>query len=126
LQSLTGLDVQENQARRLLNDIRSFRAYLERSSQLVNDGRTITDHIAAMRWMAEVFQPTIDAIPSAERRKLEPAELFHQILEHRWFMSERAGVEILTAVAAYDYVRTVLEHLPDEQQVLLRRDTTNS
>jgi len=126
LQSLTGLDVQENQARRLLNDIRSFRAYLERSSQLVNDGRTITDHIAAMRWMAEVFQPTIDAIPSAERRKLEPAELFHQILEHRWFMSERAGVEILTAVAADDYVRTVLEHLPDEQQVLLRRDTTNS
>ncbi|MEO6124047.1 MAG: DUF4032 domain-containing protein [Ilumatobacteraceae bacterium] len=126
LQALTGLDVQENQARRLLNDIRSFRAYLERSSQLVNDGRTITDHIAAMRWMSEVFQPTIDAIPPAARRKLEPAELFHQILEHRWFMSERAGVEILTAPAAQDYVSNVLEHLPDEQQVLLRGDTADS
>lgn len=125
LQSLTGLDVQENQARRLLNDIRGFRAYLERSSQLVNDGRTITDHIAAMRWMTEVFQPTIDAIPAAERRKLEPAELFHQILEHRWFMSERAGREILTVVAADDYVKTVLQHLPDEQQVLLRQETVD-
>ena len=119
LQSLTGLDVQENQARRLLNDIRSFRAYLERSSQLVNDGRTVTDHIAAMRWMAEVFQPAIDGIPPEARRKLEPAELFHQILEHRWFMSEKAGTEIRTEVARDDYIRTVLEHLPDEQQVVL-------
>jgi len=119
LLALTGLDVQENQARRLLNDIRSFRAYLERSSQLVNDGRTVTDHIAAMRWMAEVFTPVIDGIPIEARRKLEPAELFHQILEHRWFMSERAGLEVGTDAARDDYVRTVLRNLPDEKEVVL-------
>ena len=27
-------------------------------------------------------------------RKLEPAELFHEVLEHRWYMSERAGHDI--------------------------------
>jgi hypothetical protein len=119
LQALTGLDVQENQARRLLNDIRSFRAYLERSAQLVSNGGLVTDHLAAMRWIAEVFQPAIDGIPPEARRKLEPAELYHQILEHRWFMSERAGREIRTEDARDDYVRTVLEHLPDEKQVVL-------
>ncbi len=119
LLALTGLDVQENQARRLLNDIRSFRAYLERSQQLVKDGRGVTDHIAAMRWTAEVFTPIIDGIPAEARFKLEPAELFHQILEHRWFLSERAGAEISTESARDDYVRTVLSNLPDEKQVVL-------
>ena len=31
--------------------------------------------------------------PSA-RGKLEPAEIFHEILEHRWYLSERAGSEV--------------------------------
>jgi hypothetical protein len=119
LLALTGLDVQENQARRLLNDIRSFRAWLERSSQLVNDGRIVTDHLAAMRWFSEVFQPAIDGIPPDVRHKLEPAELFHQILEHRWFMSERAGEEVQTGVARDDYVAAVLRNLPDEQQLVV-------
>ncbi len=121
LLALTGLDVQENQARRLLNDIRSFRAWLERSSQLVNDGRIVTDHLAAMRWFSEVFQPAIDGIPPDVRQKLEPAELFHQILEHRWFMSERAGEEVQTGVARDDYVSAVLRNLPDEQQLVVGR-----
>ena len=84
LLALTGLHVQENQARRLLNDIRSFRAWLERNQP---GGGVVTDHLAAMRWVAEIFEPTIAGIPAEARRKLEPAELFHQILEHRWFMS---------------------------------------
>ena len=116
LLSLTGLHVQENQARRLLNDIRSFRAWMEHSQ---TGGGVVTDHMAAMRWLVEVFEPTIAAIPQEARRKLEPAELFHQILEHRWFMSERAGYEVHTSDARDDYVRNVLSRLPDEQQLVL-------
>jgi Domain of unknown function (DUF4032)/Lipopolysaccharide kinase (Kdo/WaaP) family len=117
LQALTGLDVQENQARRLLNDIRRYKAWLERS----DDGSrgTLTDQLAAMRWYAEVFAPTIDGIPPEARRKLEPAEHFHRILEHRWLLSERAGREVGTAAARDDYVANVLHYLPDEKQVLL-------
>ena len=116
LLALTGLHVQENQARRLLNDIRSFRAWMERAQP---GGGVVTDHIAAMRWLAEVFEPTIAGIPPEARRKLEPAELFHQILEHRWFMSERAGCEIDTRIAREDYVYNVLSRLPDEQRLVL-------
>jgi hypothetical protein len=79
----------------------------------------VTDHLAAMRWLAEVFEPTIAGIPPEARRKLEPAELFHQILEHRWFLSERAGQEVHTSVARDDYVHNVLSRLPDEQQLVL-------
>ncbi len=120
LLALTGLDAHENQARRLLNDIRSYRAALERRS-VDETGRAVvlTDQLAAMRWLAEVFTPTIESIPSQARGKLEPAELFHQILEHRWFMSEDAGRDIGTAAACADYMATVLTELPDERHVVL-------
>ena len=44
--------------------------------------------------LAEVFEPTIAAVPPELSEKLEPAELFHQLMEHRWFMSERAGQDV--------------------------------
>ena len=123
LMSLTGLDVQENQARRLLNSIRSYRAHLEHLSQSSNDGRVVTDHIAAMRWMSEVFEPAIAAVPADVRGKLDRAELFHQLLEHRWFMSERMGAEVSDDVARDDYVRTVLTYRRDEHRVLPSDET---
>ncbi len=119
LQALTGLDVQENQARRLLNDIRSFRAYLERAAQAAGQRGVFTDHLAAMRWFSEAFTPTISGIPEDARRKLEPAEHFHLILEHRWLMSEREGREVSTEEARDDYVRTVLTQFPDERQLVV-------
>src|SRR5919204_81718 len=44
---LTGLDVQENQARRLLNDLRSFRVYLERK-----EGRQLPQSVVAYKWLS--------------------------------------------------------------------------
>jgi hypothetical protein len=48
------------------------------------------------------------------RAKLEPAELYHEVLEHRWFLSEAAGSEISMEQAAQSYMNTVLRGLPDE------------
>ena len=84
LLSLTGLDVHENQARTLLNDMLRYRAHLE-----AGDGRPAPERIAALRWMSEIFEPTMDAMPAEVRGKLEPAEIFFQVLEHRWLMSEQ-------------------------------------
>ena len=36
--------------------------------------------------------------------KLEPAELFHEVLEHRWYLSERAGHDMPIEDAIRDYV----------------------
>jgi hypothetical protein len=116
LRRRTGLDVQENQARRLLSDIDQHRAWLERREQ-----HPIPRAVATARWLAEVYQPTIDAIPDELRSHLEPAEVFHQLLEHRYLMAERRGAEVRTSEALEDYVAEVLALTPAERQ--LRLDT---
>jgi hypothetical protein len=110
---LTGLDVQENQARRLLNDIDSFRVYLEQREK-----RALPESVVAFRWVNESFEATIAAIPPELRGKLEPAELFHEILEHRWFLSEAAGRDVGMDEAVKSYVDTVLRHAPSERKLL--------
>ena len=107
---LTGLDVEENQARRLLNDLDAYRA----GSGLEDEPEEIVAH----QWLAEVFRPVVDAVPRDMRGKLEPAELFHEVLEHRWFLSERAGRDVGITKAVQSYVRDILVTKPDEKAVL--------
>jgi hypothetical protein len=107
--SRTGLDVQENQARRLLADIAGFRGWLEQVQ-----GSRVPEAVAAFRWLAEVYQPVQDAIPEHLRSRLDAAEIFHEILEHRWFLSEKAGRDVGTRAAAADYFAHVLPEVPDD------------
>jgi len=113
LRQLTGLEVQENQARRLLNDVAEYRAHLERT-----EGLSPPDAVAAYRWLREAFEPVIAAIPAEHRSKLEPAEAFHEILEHRWLLSEQAGHDVSTDEAVAHYVATILPATPAEEKVL--------
>ncbi len=114
LLSLTGLDVQENQARRLLNDLARYRATLSRQP-----GRPpAPEPVVAYRWLTEVFEPSTANVPAELRGKREPAELFHEILEHRWFLSEAAGRDVGLELAVASYVADVLAHAPDERAVL--------
>ena len=106
LQSLTGLDVEDAQARRLLNDMASFIAHYDLGRE--------DKGIAANRWLTEIFEPIMAMVPLEARGKLEPAELFHEILVHRWYLSERAGREIGIFETARDYIDTVLTEKPDE------------
>jgi hypothetical protein len=107
---LTGLDVEENQARRLLNDLDAYRA--------AKDVQNEDEEIVAHRWVTESFEPVVRSVPKELRGKLEPAEIFHEVLEHRWFLSERAGRDVGLMPAAESYVAEVLSHKPDEQAVL--------
>ena len=106
LQELTGMHVQDNQARRLLNDLASFTAALD----LGGEERLLV----ANRWLNEAYEPVIALVPPDLMGKLEPAEIYHEILVHRWLLSERAGREVDTLVAARDYIDTVLARRPDE------------
>ena len=112
LLELTGLDVQENQARRILNDLDSYR------SRAVMPGTEVDEYTVARHWMLDVFEPVIEAIPTSFSQKLEPAEVFHEVLEHRWFLSESAGHEIRLEDATRSYLVTVLAHRPDEHALL--------
>jgi hypothetical protein len=104
-----GLVAEENQARRLLDDMASFRAMLERRS-----GRPVSKTVAANRWLEEVFQPVVAGIPPQLRNKLDPVEVFHEVLEHRWFLSEQADRDIGTSAAVDAYVRDILPAVPDD------------
>lgn len=116
LRARTGLDVQENQARRLLADIDQYRAWLER-----RDGRAIPRAVATARWLAEVYEPIVDMIPTDLRSRLEPPEVFHQLLEHRYLLAERRGGDVTNEEAMADYLDSVLSVSPKERQ--LRLDT---
>ncbi len=78
---LTGLDVGENQARRLLNDLDSYAAATDRQGD--------DEEIVAHDWLTKVYEPITRAVPRELTGRLEPAEIFHEVLEHRWYMSER-------------------------------------
>ncbi|MFP5326313.1 MAG: DUF4032 domain-containing protein [Acidimicrobiia bacterium] len=110
---LTGLSVQENQARRLLNDIASYGAHLARAER-----RPQPVAVVAARWLSEVYGPVVDAIPAELRGRLEEAELFHELLEHRYYLSEAAGRDVGTEVALESYVTDVLRARPPEQVLL--------
>ena len=110
LLGLTGLDVEENQARRLLNDLDSYRAATDRQGD--------DEALVAHDWLTRIYEPATVSIPAELRTKLEPAEIFHEILEHRWYMAERVGHDVPIEDAIAEYLREVLPSKPDEQSVL--------
>jgi len=110
---LTGLDAQENQARRMLNDIARFREAMERQR-----GRALPESVVASRWRDEVFEPTVNAVPEELWGRLPAAELFHQVLEHRWFLSEQEGKDVGIDEAVRSYVDSVLPTRPTERVVI--------
>ena len=107
---LTGLDVEENQARRLLNDLDAYTAAQDRQGD--------DEEIVAHDWLANCYEPTVRAVPREMSTRLEPAEIFHEVLEHRWYMSERAEHDVSLQDAVQDYVAHVLPTKPEERAIL--------
>lgn len=106
---LTGLVMHENQARRLLNDLDSFHCVVDPDED---------EEIVAHRWVTEVYEAILSRIPRPLRGKMEPPELIHEVLQHRWYASERAGHDVGLETATDSYVDEVLRHRPDEAAVL--------
>ena len=135
LKNLTGLVTTENQARRLLADIRAFGHHLNSERQSKIDAgsptghggpsvRTLPENVVAVRWLDDRFEPLIASIPSELFAKLEAAEIYHQLLEHRWFLAEQSGADVALEDALASYIENVLEPAPDE--VNISRETPES
>jgi hypothetical protein len=107
LRMRTGLVAQDRQARRLLSDIAGYRAWLEQS-----EGLPVSESAAATRWLSEVYDPVVSSIPDRLRGKRDEPEVFHEVLEHRWVMSEQAARDVGTTAAAADYFEHVLPAIP--------------
>jgi tRNA A-37 threonylcarbamoyl transferase component Bud32 len=107
---LTGIDAGENQARRLLNDLDTYRAATGRQAD--------DEEFVAHDWVTEQFEPVVRAVPRELRGKLEPAEVYHEVLEHRWYLSERKGRDVGLMEAAQSYINDVLVNKPDEAAIV--------
>lgn len=102
---LTGLEMQENQARRLLNDLDASRALADPDED---------EQIVAHRWVTDVYEAVLRRIPRELRGKHQAPELVHEVLQHRWFSSERAGHDVGLPWATDDYVAQYLADAGDE------------
>ena len=116
LQRLTGLDAQENQARRLLEDLSAYRESLEAAGQ-----RPVSEAAVAGRWLTDVFEPAVATVPAELRGKRAAAELYHELLDHRWHLSELEGRDVPLDEAIASYLGTVLKEQPDERTAIVRQ-----
>ena len=100
LKELMGLDVEEFQAKRILASFDRFRSReISRTPDLKE---------AALRWRTEVFEKVMESVPVELRGRIEDAQLFHEVLEHRWYLGERAGHDVGLESATTSYVRDIL------------------
>lgn len=98
LHDLTGLVAGERQAELMLNEIHEMRAEMSRSL-----GRSVALSVAAFGWQTERYEPTLARLAGLTGHGLQPSELYCQVLEHKWFLSERARRDVGLAAAAADY-----------------------
>ena len=94
----------------MLHDIKAFGAELQRTS-----ARPMPENVAAVRWLDLRFEPIMEAIPAELFNRLEAAEIFHQLLEHRWYMAEQARPDVTLEEALEPTTCRLLATAPDER-----------
>jgi hypothetical protein len=105
LRELMGLDTEELQAKRILASFDRYRARESNPSTNVNE--------TAFKWLTEVFNPIVNSVPEEHVGRVEPAQLFHEVLEHRWYLSEAAGHDVGLDLACKTYISEVLPYRRD-------------
>ncbi|WP_224368225.1 DUF4032 domain-containing protein [Hyalangium versicolor] len=98
LHSLTGLEAEDRQATLLLNEIQELKATLTKELN-----RSIPLSTAAFRWLEDRFNPTAQKLQPV-RDGTDMSELYCQVLEHKWFLSERAKKDVGLQPAIDDYL----------------------
>ena len=99
IKGLFGLDTQELQAKRILASY--DRWYARQSVKLGKE-------VMAKQWMEEVFNPILALVPEELQGRVEKAQMFHEILENRWYMTEKLGYDVGLEAAAKSYINEVL------------------
>jgi hypothetical protein len=105
LRELMGLDTEELQAKRILASFDRYRARESNLSTNVNE--------VAFKWLTEIFNPIVNSVPAEHVGRVEPAQLFHEVLEHRWYLSEAAGHDVGLDFACKTYISEVLPYRRD-------------
>lgn len=105
LKELMGLEAEELQAKRILASFDRFR-----SREII---KTPDKYEAAQRWLNEVFLKVVHSVPDDLRGRVEDAQFFHEVLEHRWYLGEKVGHDVGLDQATQDYISEVLPYRSD-------------
>lgn len=107
---LTGIDAEELQARRMLQDLETYRAVNGLGDQRIEQ--------VAHRWLNDVYEPVVRQIPPELSAKLEAAQIFHEVLEHRWYLSQNQQRDVPMDEVIASYLADVLPEKRDEAVLL--------
>jgi hypothetical protein len=102
LQELLGLHAEELQAKRLLASFDRFRSREGTPKPPVHD--------SARRWLRDVYHHVINQVPEELRGRVDESQMFHEILEHRWYLGENAGRDLGIDFATADYIEKILPY----------------
>jgi hypothetical protein len=108
LHALTGLEAEEYQARKIMNEIQELRAHLSHQTH-----PHVSLSAAAYRWLHEVYHQLIKALPPT-LQDTDAHEIYCQILDHKWYLSEKATCDVGHQKALSDYLETIFPNTDPE------------
>ncbi len=100
LHSLTGVVATDAQAVLLLNEIKELKATLARELD-----RSVALSVAASRWLVARFRPATARLATARPANPDPCEAYCHLLEHKWYLSERAQRDVGLDAAIDDLLK---------------------
>lgn len=98
---LTGIEAEEGQARQMMNEILEVQATLSHQNN-----RNTPLSAAAYYWLENIFQPILEKLAPIINKETDPAELYCQVLEHKWYLSEKARHDVGHQSAVEDFLKT--------------------
>jgi hypothetical protein len=110
LAELMGLQAEELQAKRLLASYDRYKA---------REFAPATPHaVVVKQWLSDVFKRVVNQVPEELKGRVEPAQLFHEVLENRWYLGEKLGRDVGLDFATADYIEKVLPYRMDSGVVI--------
>jgi tRNA A-37 threonylcarbamoyl transferase component Bud32 len=106
LMEISGLSAEDRQAQQIMNEINELKANFSRSGN-----PNISLEAVAYHWLEHVYKPMIEQLKplihntSHLKFNADPIELYCQILEHKWFLSERAQHDVGHQAAIEDFIK---------------------
>ena len=97
--NLTAIQAEERQARTMMNEIQEVKAILSRTNN-----RSTPVSVAAHYWLENYYLPTITLLHDLIHHPAEGPELYCQVLENKWFLSENAQRDVGHRAAVEDYL----------------------
>lgn len=109
LASLTGIEAEEMQARLMMNEIHELQATLSAGG----DSSTPLS-AAAYYWLENVYRPAVEKLEPYLGPQQDLPELYCQVLEHKWYLSERARQDVGHQAAVEDFIQSYLPRIDSQ------------